>query len=527
MMDYLDLDLSLKRMERNVAGDAFPNRLDLRLLKRFPEQVKERTLILLQDTSLEWANGSVKFFLEPRGDKLVRPIAYLDVDIRLAYQALVDSIASTVELYVNSDFNDVIFSHRIRSPNAELMFEDPREAHDRFIERQHEEAHVKNFTHCVKLDVANYYERIDHHKLQQLLEKRGVPGVITSTLCGLLRKFSLSEGRSYGIPQGLWPSDYIGNIYLLDLDEFLRDRGLLALRYVDDYRIFCNSDLEGRLILKECCGILSELGLNAQPSKSGVVEVGSLDPELKPIMQQFITLKKTQQKILVRYLDTDYSGDTVVVGEEEELYEEEKEAALSEFDIQAFEELWTEIVDQEVKRSSILRFALAGLSRGGSSSAKEYVLSSLGDFPQIVPATVKYLLSLGYERNTGEKLLSFLESPENIYEWQEMWILYYFQAKEAFLDGDMKRRLIAILEDYRKHPLVRAAVAEIIAIHGIGSDGAAIKRSLRNEANPRVRRTLLLGYRLLPKTERNYAISYLPPTDWILGLVGELVKSET
>lgn len=64
-------------------------------------------------------------------------------------------------------------------------------------------------------------------------------------------------------------------------------------------------------------------------------------------------------------------------------------------------------------------------------------------------------------------------------------------------------------------------------MHGIGTDGAAMKRSLRNEANPRVRRALLLGYRLLPKTERNYAISYLPSTDWILGLVGELVKSET
>ncbi|MBA7704275.1 hypothetical protein ES703_113077 [subsurface metagenome] len=182
MIEYLDLDLALKRMRRNVARDAYPNRLDLRLLKRFPDQVKGRTFEHLQDTTLEWANGSVNFFLEPRGDKLVRPIAYLDVDIRLAYQALVDSVASTVEPYVNSNFDDVIFSHRIRSANAELMFEDPREAHGRFIERQHEEAHAKNFSHCVKLDVANYYERIDQHKLQQLLEKRGVPGVITSSL---------------------------------------------------------------------------------------------------------------------------------------------------------------------------------------------------------------------------------------------------------------------------------------------------------------------------------------------------------
>ena len=523
-MNHLDLDLALKRMVRNVAKDAFPNRLDLHLLRRFPDQVKERTSRLLQDTSLEWANGSLSVFYEPRGDKLVRPIGYLDVDVRLAYQYLVDCVASTVEPYVDSNFTGVIFSHRIRSPNAELMFEDPREAHDRFIDRQHEEARARNFSHCVKLDVANYYERIDQHKLQPLLEKRGVSGSVTSTLCGLLRKFN--NGRSYGIPQGLWPSDYLGNIYLLDLDEFIRDQGLLFLRFVDDYRIFCNSDLEGRRILKECCKVLSELGLNAQPLKSGVVDVESLDPELKPITQQFLSLKKTQQRILVRYLDTDYSGDTVVVAEEEELHEEEQEAALSEFDIQAFEKLWTEIVDQEVKRASILRLALAGLSRGGSPSAKEYVLSALGDFPQLAPATVKYLLSLGYESDTGKKLLSFLKSPENIYEWQEMWLLRYFQDLGASLDEAMKRRLVAILEDQRKHPLIRQAVAEVIAMHGTQADGATIKRALQNEANPRVRRALLLGYRLLPRSERNYAISYLSRTDWILELVGQLVKSE-
>jgi len=524
-MQDLDLDLALKRIMRNVAIDAFPNKLDFRLLRQFPDVVKDRVSTLLQDTSLEWANGSMGVFYEPRGDKLMRPIGYLDVDVRLAYQALVDRVSSIVEPYVEATFASVIFSHRIRSGHAELMFDDPREAHDRFIDRQHEEARVGNFSHCVKLDVANYYERVDQHKLQQLLEKRGVSGSVTSTLCGLLRKFT--SGRSYGIPQGLWPSDYLGNMYLLDLDEFIRSKGLLSLRFVDDYRIFCNSDLEGRRILKECCTVLGELGLNAQPLKSLVVPVESLDPELKPITEQFLDLKRTQQKVLIRYLDTDYSGDTVVVAEGEELREAEQEAALSEFDVQAFESLWTEIVDHEVKRASILRFALAGLSRGGSPSAKEYVLSSLADFPHLAPATVKYLLSLGYESDTGNRLLCFLESAENIYEWQEMWLWQYFQNPKASLDEDVKRSLVGILEGRSKHPLVRQAVAEIIATHGTDSDGAAIKRALQNEDNARVRRALLLGYRLLPKSERNYAISYLSTTDWILQLVGQLVKSQT
>ena len=350
--------------------------------------------------------------------------------------------------------------------------------------------------------------------MQQLLERRGVPGTITSAICTLLRKFA--SGDSHGIPQGLWASDYLGNIYLLYLDEFLDDRGNFAVRYVDDYRIFCSSEAEARSILKECAGVLRGLGLNLQPQKTSIVTVDKLHPELKPITERFMDLQANT--VFVQRLDLAYF--------EADLWEKvEEEAPLTDDVVRDFEGFWTEAIDQEDKRASILSFALSGLSAGASPTAEGYILENLALFPNMASATVKYLKSLGFKSKTASVLLDFIESRECIHEWQQMWILEYFRTPDANID-QYKGRLKALMSDSNAHPLVRALISELIEHKGSDTDGDDVKRLFNSETDPRLRRHLLLGFRLLPVTERNHAISYLPSSEWGLGLVGKLVKSQ-
>ncbi len=520
LLASLDLELALKRVRRNILRESFPNHLDVLLVRRYGEHVKNRAAELLQDDTLDWANGCASFFDMPRGDKLVRPICYLNVDIRVVYQALVDAVATATEPYIQEEFQERVLSHRLRSEASELMFTDSLDAYSKFIEIQHQHAKAKDFSHCLKLDISNYYERIYHHKLHQLLQRLHVPDSVYTALMTLLRKFS--DGVSCGIPQGLWPSDYLGNMYLLYLDEYLKDRGISAIRYVDDYRIFCNSVREARSILKSCCSVLRPLGLNPQPLKTSIVDIEKLDPELQPLTEQFLSLRRDKVKVLVRQLDTDYFGDEVV-RESEEWEEQERPAALSEEDIRAFEKLWTEAVDQEDKRASVLRFALSGLSAGASPTAEEYVLATLSDFPHLASTVSKYLVSLGFKQSTATRILDFLESEDSIHEWQQMWLLEYFRIADSSLRTN-KLRLKAILNDTGRHPLVRALAAEVLALHGSASDGDDIRRLFMIESNPRLRRALLAGFRLLTDSERNHAISYLPPADWNLRLVGQLIK---
>ena len=347
------------------------------------------------------------------------------------------------------------------------------------------------------------------------MDLRGVPGEISTALCTLLRKFA--SGDSHGIPQGLWASDYLGKIYLLYLDEYLSSQGIYAIRYVDDYRIFCSSEHQARLIRKECVGVIRDIGLNVQPYKTSIVSVDRLNPELKPITERFLDLRRGT--IFLRRLDTGYIDGN-------DLWEEEhRRSPVTGANVRDFEKLWTEAIDQEDKRASILAFALSGLGEAESPTAEGYILDNLGAFPNLASAFSKYLIALGFKDNTAGKILDFIESGECIHEWQGMWLLEYFRRTG---DGTKcySSRLKAILNDSNQHPLVRALISEVLAVGGSEIDGEDIKRLFREETDPRVRRYLLLGFRLLPAAERNYAISYLSPNDWALKLVGKFVKSK-
>ena len=525
LTSHLDVDLAIRRVHRNIVGrGAFPNQLDAALLRQFPQAIRDRVNELLQDQAMDWANGSARFFDLPRRDNLVRPICYLDLDIAVVYQALVDAVGKVVEPYLLADFNDRVLGHRLKSDLSATMFRDYSAAFANFIAIQHHHATGSSFSHCIKLDIANYYERIYHHKLQQLLEVRGVPGSVTSAVSTLLRKFA--NGDSHGIPQGLWPSDYLGNIYLLYLDEFLKARDVYAIRYVDDYRIFCNSEREGLQILKECCTVLRGIGLNPQPVKTSVVTVDKLNPALKPLTEQFLDLRTQKVQVVIRYLEWVSMGEAIIAEEIEEREEDQQQASsLTDDDIRAFERLWTEAVDQEDSRSSILGFALSGLTAGESSTAEQYVLNKLAAFPNLASVSSKYLVALGFKEETAERILSFVESEDCIHESQQMWLLQYFRSADAVIDT-YKSRLKALLSDANRHPIVRAVIAEILALKGTTNDGEFIKQLFTNESDRRVRRSLLLGYRLLSRMERNYAISYLPPGEWNLKLVGSMIKSE-
>ena len=254
VLSHLDIDTAINRVHRNILTGPVPNRLDALIVRVYQNEVRERVKSLFDDTSMDWANGTARFFDLPKRDGLVRPICYIDPDVAIAYQALVDATSKTIEPHISTTFDGRVLSSKLRSFTSQVMFKRTSDSYGQFIAIQHEIAHNKTYAYCLRLDIANYYERIYHHKLQQLLDTREVPAVVTAALCKLLRKFT--NGDSYGIPQGLWASDYLGNAYLLYLDAFLLGKDVYAVRYVDDYRIFTDSLRDAKLILKECGQVL-------------------------------------------------------------------------------------------------------------------------------------------------------------------------------------------------------------------------------------------------------------------------------
>ncbi|MBY3171705.1 RNA-directed DNA polymerase [Rhizobium laguerreae] len=92
------------------------------------------------------------------------------------------------------------------------------------------------YTHVVEADIADFYQRIYHHRLENgLLD---AAGDITETR--LIRSFlrDIRARQSFGIPVGGNATRLLAELSLVDIDRALLGEGYQFTRYVDDFRIF-------------------------------------------------------------------------------------------------------------------------------------------------------------------------------------------------------------------------------------------------------------------------------------------------
>ncbi|NEK37735.1 RNA-directed DNA polymerase [Rhizobium leguminosarum] len=92
------------------------------------------------------------------------------------------------------------------------------------------------YTHVVEADIADFYQRIYHHRLENSL--LDAAGDITETR--LIRSFlrDIRVRQSFGIPVGGNATRLLAELSLVDIDRALLGEGYEFTRYVDDFRIF-------------------------------------------------------------------------------------------------------------------------------------------------------------------------------------------------------------------------------------------------------------------------------------------------
>ncbi|MEO0653029.1 MAG: reverse transcriptase domain-containing protein, partial [Planctomycetota bacterium] len=90
----------------------------------------------------------------------------------------------------------------------------------------------------LKVDIAKYYDSIDHARLRQLLRRRFREERLLELFDRLIDSYSLSPKK--GLPIGALTSQYLANFYLDPVDHWLREveSQHRTLRYMDDILIF-------------------------------------------------------------------------------------------------------------------------------------------------------------------------------------------------------------------------------------------------------------------------------------------------
>jgi retron-type reverse transcriptase len=130
-----------------------------------------------------------------------------------------------------------------------------------------------------KIDLASFYDSIDHRILLDMLIDEGVTGHLLNLIRKSLKTPTVQKGsrnnskerplREKGVPQGLSVSNILAGVYLHRFDKLMMDASIKYFRYVDDILIFCETEKSNELLdlleynLKSLC-----LSVNSDKSAS-------------------------------------------------------------------------------------------------------------------------------------------------------------------------------------------------------------------------------------------------------------------
>ena len=131
------------------------------------------------------------------------------------------------------------------------------------------------YHHIVDIDLKTFFDEVDHCLLLQLLYRK----VKCPLTLRLIRKWlrapieingKLTKRRK-GVPQGSPLSPLLSNIMLNELDKEMERRGLLYVRYADDFSIYTKSEHSARKIGNTIyLFLINKLKLPINREKSGI-----------------------------------------------------------------------------------------------------------------------------------------------------------------------------------------------------------------------------------------------------------------
>ena len=101
---------------------------------------------------------------------------------------------------------------------------------------------VRKNKYCLKMDIRKFYPSINHDILMQILERK----IGDKQLMWLLNDIVRSLPGEKNVPIGNLTSQWFGNIYMNELDKFVKHNLKIKcyLRYCDDFALFSNDKKE-------------------------------------------------------------------------------------------------------------------------------------------------------------------------------------------------------------------------------------------------------------------------------------------
>lgn len=241
MINRDSLIWAIQFIQKHSDGDLFPRVLEFDALANKADLLADK----LHSANLsQLENGPHRRFIVPKDELSYRQATQLDPQDSIVLSSIIYQYGSLIEDRRLS--RDFVFSYRF-NPDIEHGFYQDRDMWNKFWRSAHRKSQPnKTVLYC---DIADYYNQIYHHTIENQLIESGFPNQETKWIIRLLE--STTAGVSRGIPVGPHPVHLLAEAAMIPIDNSLYAQGIDFIRYVDDIIIFCQTEQEAKIALSK------------------------------------------------------------------------------------------------------------------------------------------------------------------------------------------------------------------------------------------------------------------------------------
>lgn len=238
-----------------------------------------RALKAKLDGSVWRPSHAIRIYL-PKPSGLQRPLSLLELEDQIVLQAIANQFAFRLRRKRARVEKINVFSNLLTSDRRSIFFTERWQTGYRSFQNKCEVFYdSENCRWVGHFDLAAYYDTISH----DLMISTAFPSIDTSVRTFVEDCFQhwsandIQTMTGHGIPQGPVASDFLADGFFLPIDLFLLSISQTTIRYVDDIRIFGESENEVRetaIKLEQEC---RHRGLIPQSSKFEVKQLTSIE----------------------------------------------------------------------------------------------------------------------------------------------------------------------------------------------------------------------------------------------------------
>ncbi|MBU1027836.1 MAG: reverse transcriptase/maturase family protein [Nanoarchaeota archaeon] len=224
LCSYKNLELAFRKASKGKNSKFY--------VIEFRKNLKQNILDLKKE--LEWEtyrpSPLTKFTIRDPKTRLIRKSKFKD---RIIHHAIVNILDPIYEpRFISDNFANRINKGTIAAIHRFDLFKRKASKNGELTKNSLNNNMVKGYV--FKADMKKFFDSVDQHKLIEILRRKIKDEKVIWLITKILKNF---DNKVKGMPLGNMTSQFFANVYLNDLDQFIKNRlkAKYYLRYVDDF----------------------------------------------------------------------------------------------------------------------------------------------------------------------------------------------------------------------------------------------------------------------------------------------------